>query len=61
MASQDIYQLKVDDYDRRIIINALNQLKSKQIKEDKTTDAIDDLLLKLIDSKPINRKRNEAR
>ena len=35
-------------YELKIIINALNELRTKQLNESRPTDAIDELLLKMI-------------
>ena len=43
-----------DNCEVRIIINALNELRTNLKKENQSTNSIDDLLLKLIDI--INRK-----
>ena len=40
--------LLVDNYEIKIIINALNELRTKQLNESRPTDAIDELLLKMI-------------
>ena len=41
-------KLLVDGYELKIIINALNELRTKQLNESRPTDAIDELLLKMI-------------
>lgn len=38
---------KLDDYEVRIIILALNELRNQLIQEGKYTNAIDELLIKL--------------
>ncbi|MDD2376351.1 MAG: hypothetical protein PHD15_02185 [Clostridia bacterium] len=43
------YKLKVDIYELKIIINALNDLRTKQINEQRPTDPVDELLLKSIE------------
>jgi len=42
------FKLLVDNYEIKIIINALNELRTKQLNESRPTDAIDELLLKMI-------------
>jgi len=42
------FKLLVDSYEIKIIINALNELRTKQLNESQPTDAIDELLLKMI-------------
>lgn len=39
---------KLDDYEIRLIINALVEWKNQLLAEGRYTDAIDDLLLKLL-------------
>lgn len=41
------YYIAVDEYERRIIINSLNNLRNKLIVEGRYTDAVDDILLKV--------------
>lgn len=38
---------KLDDYEIRIIILALNELRNQLIQEGRYTDAVDELLIKL--------------
>ena len=40
---------KLDDYEVRIIILALNELRNQLIQEGRYTDAVDELLIKLLD------------
>ncbi len=42
----------LDDYERRIIVNSLNQMRNQLKIEGRYTDAADELMLKLIDAKP---------
>ena len=42
-------RFKFDDYEIRILILALNELRNQLIREERYTDAVDELLLKLID------------
>ena len=41
-------KIKMDDYEFRIIIRALNEMRNQLIREKKDTDVIDELLLKYI-------------
>lgn len=41
------YYIAIDEYERRIIINSLNNLRNKLIVEDRYTDAVDDILVKV--------------
>lgn len=40
------YYIVIDDYERRIIINSLNNLRNKLIADGRYTDTVDDILLK---------------
>ena len=41
-------KLEIDEYEQGILINALNLLRSQQIREKRPTDPIDDLIMKII-------------
>lgn len=47
--------IKLDKYDYGIIINALNEFRTKLIRENKSTEVVNDLLLKLLNI-PVKRK-----
>lgn len=42
--------IKLDKYDYRLIINALNEFRNLKIKEDVDTEIIDELLMKIFDA-----------
>ena len=42
-------RFKFDDYEIRILILALNELRNQLIREERYTDAVDKLLTKLFD------------
>ena len=44
------YYVALDDFEKRIVVNCLNEMRTKLIAEDKYHDAVDDLLLKVIDA-----------
>lgn len=44
------YTVSVSDVQRRIIINALEHLKHKQMENRKQYDSIDDIILKMCDA-----------
>ena len=52
------YYIVFDEYERGIIINALNDKRNALIKEGRYTDAVDEVLLKVINAK---RKRFKIR
>ena len=45
------YYIALDEYERRIIINSLNEMRNRLIASGKYTDAVDEVLLKVIDAK----------
>ena len=45
------YYIAFDDYERNVIINSLNEMRNRLIAKGKYTDAVDELLLKIIDAK----------
>ena len=45
------YVVKLDDYDQRIMIRALNDLRNSIIEEERSTDAVDELMVKVYDAK----------
>ena len=55
--------LTLDKYEYGVVINALNDMRKDLIGEKRTTDAVDDLLLKTIDAptKKVKCKCDEAR
>lgn len=45
------YYIVLDEYERRITINSLNELRNRLIADRRYTDAVDELLLKIINAK----------
>ena len=45
MRKQKFY-LAIDDYERSVIINSLNNLRNKLISDGRYTDAVDELIIK---------------
>lgn len=41
------YVIELDWYERNILINALNMLRTQQLAEDKTTEPIDEIIIKI--------------
>lgn len=41
------YHLALDSYERRIVINALNNLRTGQLNENRPTDPVDELIIKV--------------
>ena len=44
--------ITLDDSEWKIVINALNDLKSSLIRQGRYTDAVDDIMIKVINTKP---------
>lgn len=44
------YYIAIDENERKIILNALNALRNKLLAEDRYTDAVDDVLIKVINA-----------
>ena len=42
--------LNMDSYEQRVIVNALNQMRTNLIKEEQDTSPVDEILLKVIDA-----------
>ena len=47
IVKEERYLIALDPYDRNILLNALNQLRNQQIAEERPTDPVDDLILKV--------------
>ena len=45
------YYIALDDFERRIVVNCMNEMRNKLIADGKYTDALDAVLLKVIHSK----------
>jgi hypothetical protein len=43
--------IALDDSERRVVVNCLNEMRNKLIADSKYTDAVDEVLLKIIDAK----------
>ena len=46
------YIIVLDDSEWKIVINALNDLRNSLIQQGRYTDAIDDIMIKVINAKP---------
>lgn len=45
------YYIALDDYEWRVVVNSLNELRNRLIDGGKYTDVADEVLLKIIDAK----------
>ena len=53
--------ITVDDFDHRLMVNGLNNFRNDLIKEDKPTEDVDELILKVIDAPTKNEKKKADR
>ena len=49
------YRIVLDDSERKIIINALNDFRNSLIQQGRYTDAVDEIMIKVINTKPKKR------
>ena len=54
------YEIEVDDFQHRFIIQALSEKRNELIAEGKSTEDINALLLKAIDAKPVKKKKRST-
>lgn len=47
MAKEELYHIALDDYEHGIVIRSLNDEKTNLMNEGKSTDAVDDLIIKV--------------
>lgn len=47
---KDVKVLELDKYEYGIIINALNEFRNKLLEEEKDSEAVDEVLLKVLDA-----------
>ena len=45
------YYIAFDDFERRVVVNCMNEMRNKLIADGKYTDVLDEVLLKVIHSK----------
>ena len=50
------YYIALDDFECRVVVNCMNEMRNKLIADGKYTDALDEVLLKVIHSKQKNIK-----
>ena len=50
MAREEKHVLILDRYEYGVVINALNQMRNTALLEERSTDIIDEVLIKAIDS-----------
>ena len=45
------YYIALDDFERRVVVNCMNEIRNSLIEDGKCTDTLDEVLLKIIRSK----------
>jgi hypothetical protein len=50
MVKEEKRILTLDEYEHGVVVNALNELRNDLLEERRSTDAVDDVLLKTIDA-----------
>ena len=45
------YYIALDDFERRVVVNCMNEMRNSLIEDGKCTESLDDVLLKIIRSK----------
>lgn len=63
MAKTEKRIIALDEYEHGVLINALNEMRNDLIEEERSTDIVDEILLKTIDAptKKVRCRCNEAR
>ena len=61
MAGEEKRILEMDRYEHGVVLNALNEYRNDVIAEGRTTDLIDEVLLKAIDAPTRKEKRRRHR
>ena len=51
----------LDDFERRLMVNGLTDFRNDLLREDKPTEDLDDLILKVIDAPTKKEKRRSER
>lgn len=45
------YYIVLDDFERRVVANCMNEMRNSLIEDGKNTDTLDEIMLKIIRSK----------
>lgn len=57
--SEEKRVLLLDDFEQRLVVNGLTEFRNDLLREDKPTEDVDDLILKVIDA-PTKREKRRA-
>ena len=63
MATEEKVVVTLDNFEQRLLVNGLNDFRNDLLRDDKPTEDVDDLILKVIDAPKEKHRRNfrEAR
>ena len=63
MEKQEKRVLTLDRYEHSVVVNALNEMRNDLLEEERPTDIVDEVLLKVIDApaKKVRCRNDEAR
>lgn len=53
--------LRLDNFEHRLMVSSLNDQRNRLIRDEKPTEDMDELLLKVIDAPPAKQRRREDR
>ena len=57
--SEEKRVLLLDDFEQRLVVNGLTEFRNDLLREEKPTEDVDDLILKVIDA-PTKREKRRA-
>lgn len=53
--------IAVDDFEHDLLVNGMNEFRNELLEEDKPTEDVDELLLKIIDAPTKKERKRELR
>jgi len=51
--------VNLDSFEQRLVVKGMNNFRNELIRDEKPTEDVDDILLKIIDAPPQKRKRDD--
>ena len=51
--------VKLDSFEQRLVVKGMNNFRNELIRDDKPTEDVDDILIKIIDAPQQKRKRGD--
>ncbi len=58
MATAEKVVVTLDNFEQRLLVNGLNDFRNDLIRDEKPTEDVEDLILKVIDAPKEKRRRN---